>query len=90
MGNGGARRESIRRKKYPWAGRNTGVLFVVVVVVVVVVGWYLTSQQHGRKDIGTGCHTEMEVTHHICCLMQLQYTATGPTSPSTDPIKPGT
>ena len=55
----------------------------------------LTSQQHasvcqGRicSDRFTCCHTEAEVadTFH---LTQLQYTDTGPTGPSTNPITPG-
>ena len=63
------------------------------------VGWLvscLTSQQHasvsqGRicSDIFTGCHTEIEVADQTFHLTQSQYTDTGPTSPSTDPITPG-
>ena len=57
----------------------------------------LTSQQHASVSQGricsdnfTCCHTEIEVadppTFH---LTQSQYTDTGPTSPSADPIMPG-
>ena len=56
----------------------------------------LTSQQHasvsqGRicLDIFTCCHTEIEVADPTFHLIQSQYTDTGPTSPSTDPITPG-
>ena len=56
----------------------------------------LTSQQHasvsqGRicSDSFTCCHTEIEVTDPTFHLTQSQYTDTGPTSPSTDPIIPG-
>ena len=57
----------------------------------------LTSQQHasvsqGRicSDNSTCCHTETEVADQTFHLTQSQYTDTGPTSPSTDPIRPGT
>ena len=56
----------------------------------------LTSQQHacvsqGRtcSDNLTCCHAEIEVVGQIFHLTQSQYTDTGPTSPSTDPITPG-
>ena len=55
----------------------------------------LTSQQHasvsqGRvcSDSFTCCHTEIEVAYQTFYLIQSQYTDTGPTSPSTDPITP--
>ena len=57
----------------------------------------LTSQQHasvpqGRifSDNFTCCHTDIEVADQTFHLTQSQYTDTGPTSPSTDPITPGT
>ena len=65
----------------------------------------LTSQQHvsvsqGRicRDKFTCCHTEIEVTDRTetentdqtVHLTQSQYTDTGRTSPSTDPVTPGT
>ena len=62
------------------------------------VGWLvcgLTSQQHalsqGRicSDNFTCCHTEVEVANQAFYLTQSQYTDTGPTSPSADPITPG-
>ena len=56
----------------------------------------LTSQQfesvsQGRvcEDKFTCCLTEIEVTDQTFHLTQSQYTDTGPTSPSTDPITPG-
>ena len=56
----------------------------------------LTSQQHtsvsqGRicTDSFTCCHTEIEDADQPFHLTQSQYTDTGPTSPSTDPVTPG-
>ena len=56
----------------------------------------LTSQQHvsvsqGRicSDNFTCCHTEIEVADQTFYPSQSQYTDTGPTSPSADPISPG-
>ena len=56
----------------------------------------LTSQQHTSVSQGricvdnfTCCHTEIEVADPTFHLTQSQYTDTGPTSPSTDPITPG-
>ena len=41
------------------------------------------------QTIFTCCHTEVEVADQTFYLTQSQYTDTGPTSPSTDPIMPG-
>ena len=56
----------------------------------------LTSQQQASVSQGwtcsdnfTCCHTEIEVADPTFYLTQSQYTDTGPTSPSTDPITPG-
>ena len=56
----------------------------------------LTSQQHacvtqGRicTDNFTCCHTETEAADQTFHLTQSQYTDTGPTSPSADPVTPG-
>ena len=56
----------------------------------------LTSQQHASESQGricydnfTCCHTEIEVADPTFHLTQSQYTDTGPTSPSADPITPG-
>ena len=53
----------------------------------------LTSQQHASASQGricsdnfTCCHTQIEVADQTFHLTQSQYTDTGPTSPSTDPI----
>ena len=56
----------------------------------------LTSQQHASVSQGrictdnfTCCHTEIEAADRTFHLTQSQYTDTGPTSPSADPITPG-
>ena len=56
----------------------------------------LTSQQQASVSQGricsdnlTCCHTEIEVADPTFYLAQSQYTDTGPTSPSADPITPG-
>ena len=56
----------------------------------------LTSQQHASVSQGricsdnlTCCHTEIEAADPTSHLTQSQYTDTGPTSPSADPITPG-
>ena len=65
------------------------------VIVCLFVGC-LRSQQHASVSQGlicsdnfTCCHTEIEVADQTFYLTQSQYTDTGPTSPSTDPIIPG-
>ena len=56
----------------------------------------LRSQRHASVSQGrictdnfTCCHTEMEAADPTFHLTQSQYTDTGPTSPSADPIIPG-
>ena len=56
----------------------------------------LTSQQQASVSQGqicsdnfTSCHTEIEVAGQTFHLTPSQYTYSGPTSPSTDPITPG-
>ena len=56
----------------------------------------LKSQQHASVSQGwicsdnfTCCHTEIEVADPTFYRTQSQYTDTGPTSPSADPITPG-
>ena len=56
----------------------------------------LTSQQHASVSQGRictdnfmCCHTEMEAADQTFHLTQSQYTDTGMTSPSPDPITPG-
>ena len=56
----------------------------------------LTSQQHAGVSQGrictdnfTCCHTEIEAADQTFHLTQSQYTDTGQTSPSADPITPG-
>ena len=63
-------------------------------------GWLLaclTSQQHASGPQGristdnfTCCHTEIEAADQTFYLTQSQYTDIGTTSPSADPIMPGT
>ena len=66
-----------------------------VCVVCLLVGC-LTSQQQASVSQGricsdnfTCCHTEIEVADLTFYLTQSQYTDTGLTSPSADPITPG-
>ena len=66
-----------------------------MVSVCLFVG-YLTSQQQASVSQGricsdnfTCCHTEIEAADPAFYLTQSQYTDTGPTSPSADPITPG-
>ena len=75
----------------------TGVKRVLIYskIVCLLVG-YLTSQQQASVSQGricsdnfTCCHTEIEVADQTFYLTQSQYTDTGPTSPSADPITPG-
>ena len=64
-----------------------------------LVGWLLaclTSQQRASASKGpiysvkfTCCRTEITVADPTFYLTQSQYTDTGPTSPSADPITPG-
>ena len=56
----------------------------------------LTFQRHASVSQGricsdnfTCCHTEIEVADPTFYLTQSQYTDTGPTIPSADPITPG-
>ena len=63
--------------------------------VCLLVGCLTSKQQasvsQGRicSDNFTCCHTETEVADPTFYLTQSQYTDTGPTSPSADPITPG-
>ena len=62
---------------------------------VLLVGCFTSQQQasvsQGRicSDNFTCCHTEIEVADQAFYLTQSQYTDTGPTSPSADPVTPG-
>ena len=49
----------------------------------------IISHVHVYSDNCTCCHTEIEVAAQTFYLCQSQYTDTGPTSPSTDPVMPG-
>ena len=66
-----------------------------VLEILVLVGC-LTSHQHASVSQGricsdkfTCCHTEMQIADQTFYHTQSQYTDTGPTSPSADPITPG-
>ena len=50
------------------------------------------SVSQGRicSDSCTCCHTEIEAADQTCYHTQSQYSDTGPTSPSADPVMPGT
>ena len=58
-------------------------------VVWLVANVPATSQGRICSDNFTCCHTEIEVADPTFYLTQSQYTDTGPTSPSADPITPG-
>ena len=84
------------KKKHPGFEQFRGGSSSMRIVCLLFVGC-LTSQQHasvsqGRicKDKFTCCHTEIEVSDPTFYLTQSQYTDTGPTSPSADPIMQGT
>ena len=68
---------------------------VVLNIECLLVGCLMSPQQdsvsQGRICIDnfTCCHTEMEAADPTFYLTQSQYTDTGPTSPSADPIMPG-
>ena len=70
-------------------------MLAMKVAIVLFVGC-LSSQQHASVSQGrictdnfTCCHTEIEAADPTLRLTQSQYTDTGPTSPSADPITPG-
>ena len=76
--------------------RRTETLFSMVCLFVCLLVGCLTSQQQASVSQGricsdnfTCCHTEIEVADPAFYLTQSQYTDTGPTSPSADPITPG-
>ena len=68
---------------------------VSMTAIVLFVGCFTSQQQasvsQGRicSDNLTCCHTEIEGADPTFYLTQSQYTDTGPTSPSADPISPG-
>ena len=57
---------------------------------LLIVDWHASVSQ-GRicSDNGLFCHTETEDVDQTFYLTQSQYTDSGPTSPSANPIKPG-
>ena len=82
------RNGSVQMLKFPVAAKGVSGLLLLV--------GCLTSRQHARVSQGricfdsfTCCHIEIEVADQSFHLTQSQYTDTGPTSPSADPITPG-
>ena len=76
-------------------GTTRKTMTAIVAGVCLLVGC-LMSQQHASVSQGricsdnfTCCHTEIEVADPTFYLTQSQYTDTGPTSPSADPLTPG-
>ena len=64
-------------------------------IIRVVAGWLInvysiSGQGQIYIDSRMSCHSEIEVVGRTCNLTQLQYTDTWSTSPSADPITPGT
>ena len=75
--------------------RNTLIIIIIFMFVCLFVGC-LTSQQQASVSQGRICsdnctcsHTEIEVADQTFYLTHSQYTDTGSTSPSADPIMPG-
>ena len=80
--------------KEAWIGNKT-LTGQNVTQVCLLVGC-LTSQQHASvsqrricSDNSTCCHTEIQVADQTFHLTQSQYTKSGQTRPSTDPMTPG-
>ena len=94
----GQRENKYRNRKNN--NKQTVVVDVVVVVGGVLVGWLVGWMLNvpatcwyisGRvsSDNLTCCHTQREIADPTFHPTQIQYTNTGPTSPSADPITPG-
>ena len=93
-----SQRKRQRRRVFLWyrfQGDVTSLFLKFRMTLLLLVGC-LTSQQHASVSQGricsdnfTCCHTEMEAADQTFHLTQSQYTDTGPTSPSADPITPG-
>ena len=60
-------------------------------LVACLMSWQHASESQAQicSDNCTCCHTEIEVVDQTFHRTQWQYTDTGPTSPSADPIMPG-
>ena len=90
--------ESYSLNQSPGFDVNSGnqIPFLSDVGIVCLFVGCLTSQQHASVSQGricsdnlACCHTEIEVADQSFYLTQSQYTDTGPTSPSANPITPG-
>ena len=71
------------------AGRDCGMRDLLLVGCLTSQQYASVSQGRICSDNFTCCHTEIEVADQTFYLTQSQYTDTGPTSPSADPITPG-
>ena len=73
------------------SGQSAIVCLFVCLLVACLTSQQQASVSQGRicSDNFTCCHTEIEVADPTFYLTQSQYTDTGPTSPSADPITPG-
>ena len=98
-------KKNLKKHQNPYVGRECctpvcsrlgGETRAVAIRRVCLLVGCLTSQQQASVSQGricsdnfTCCHTEIEVADPTFYLTQSQYTDTGPTSPSADPITPG-
>ena len=75
----------------PEEDQTHGTASIVCLLVACLTSQQQASVSQGRtcSDNFTCCHTEIEVADQTFYLTQSQYTDTGPTSPSADPITPG-
>ena len=80
-----------RQMEAPFIPTKAAVLHKVCLFVGCLTSQQQASVSQGRiySDKFTCCHTETEVADPNFYLTQSQYTDTGPTSPSADPITPG-
>ena len=84
-----------RSQPVPHDAPNLALTIRVQMIVCLFVGCLSSQQQasvsQGRicTDNFTCCHTEIEAADQTFHLTRSQYTDTGPTSPSADPVTPG-
>ena len=90
-GGGGGGGGSVQGMKRKYRGLSEGRTQIVCWLVGCLTSQQQASVSQGRicSDNFTCCHTEIEVADPTFYLTQSQYTDTGPTSPSADPITPG-
>ena len=69
-----------------WKGAGNGVgIFVACATSNIQTAHQGPNSSDNRKR----CHTQTAAASPVCCLTQPQYSNTGPTSPSADPVVPG-